>query len=316
MVKYPSEELNRLVSRATLKYQLKEANYINAFGFFVEKTSGTLYNELRSCFQKEALEYSILLRTQFLAKSLVPNSFIQKFYELLKQYDYRPEDEILKCIKDIAIWHGEENTKFWEKTPWIKSINCNVSGSGFTIKSLDGDYSFVPSCRLYAEEIKDIKRKGRQQEKVRYALTMPNGYNPDSYTHLEHKCHSVSYYFSMLHPESYAVTAICPLDFNDLYEFHSYNLSSDFSSVIDLSYGMEMPYEDYIKLRQPIVLCQTKGEAIPYRLEEIYSSSWFCYSDIENSPLRALAFYDYDALSEEQREEKYGDLIRNLSKLK
>lgn len=314
MTKYPSKELNRLVSRATLKFQLKEANYINAFGFFVEKTSGTLYNELRSCFQKEALEYSILLRTQFLAKSLVPNSFVQKFYELLKQYNYRPEDEILKCIKDIAVWHGEENIKFWEKTPWIK--NVNVSGSEFTVKSGEREYSFEPTCMLYAEEIEDIKRKGMQTEKIRPSHTMANGYNPDSYTHLDYKCHGVSYYFSMLHPESYAVTAICSLDFNGLYEFHSYNVSSDFSSVIDLSYGIKMPYKDYIKLRQPIVLCQTKGEEIPYHLEEVRNSSWSCYADTKNSPLRTLAFYSYDAFSEEQREEKYGDLIRNLSKLK
>lgn len=316
MAKYPSEVLNRLVSRATLKYQLKEADYIDAFGFFVEKTSGTLYQELYSCFQKESLEYSILLRTQFLAKSFVPNSFVQKFYEILEKYNYRPEAEILKCIKDIAVWHGEENIKFWKKIPWIKNINCDVSGSEFTVKSMNKDYSFVPSFKLYAKEINDIKKMGKQTEKIRCSLTMPNGYNPDSYTHLDHKCHSVSYYFSMLHPESYAVTAICSLDFNGLYEFHSYNVSSDFSSVIDLSYGIKMPYEDYIKLRQPIVLCQTKGEEIPYCLEAIRNSSWSCYTDIENSPLRTLAFYSYDTLTENEREEKFGSLIRNLSKLK
>ena len=83
-----------------------------------------------------------------------------------------------------------------------------------------------------------------------------------------------------------------------------------------MSNGIEMPYEDYMRLIQPIVLCQMKGEEIPYRVEEVCNSAWPLYSNTKNVLLKMLAFYNYDLLSEEIQEEKYGRLIRNLNKLK
>ena len=114
------------------------------FVSFVRSLSGTLYNELFSCLQKEPLEHPILIRTQFLAKSLLSNTFVSKFYEILKKYHYRKEEEIIKCMKDIAVWHGNENIRFWEKTPWIKELNYN-SNNEYMLKTKSQEYFFIPA---------------------------------------------------------------------------------------------------------------------------------------------------------------------------
>ncbi len=145
---------------------------------------------------------------------------------------------------------------------------------------------------------------------------MANGYNSTSFSHFDYKCHAVSYAFSILYPKSYVVTAICPRGFNGLYEFHSYNISEDFSFVIDLSNGIVMLYEEYERLMQPVVLNQMQGVEVSYRMDEVRSSNWNLYSATKHVPLKTLAFYSYDALSDAKREETYGSLLKKLSKLK
>ena len=176
--------------------------------------------------------------------------------------------------------------------------------------------SFVLWASDFLFFYKEIKRKGKETYNLDSTKTVPNGYNSTSFSHFDYKCHAVSYAFSTLYPKSYVVTAICPRGFNGLYEFHSYNISEDFSFVIDLANGIVMLYEDYERLMQPVVLNQMQGVEISYRMDEVRSSNWPLYSATKRVPLKTLAFYHYDMLTEEQREEKYGDLLRNLKKLK
>lgn len=311
---YPSEVLSYLVENSSRKIYLSEQKCLEAFACHVRSVSGTLYKDLFSCLQKEPLEHNVLLRTEFLAKSLVPGSFIAKFYEILRKYHYRSEEEILKCMKDIAVWHGEENINFWMKNPWIKEVASH--STSYLLNTTKGDFSFVPSYVSYKEEIEEIKRKGKEKYNLDITKTIPNGYNFTSFSHFDYKCHAVSYAFSIFCPKSYVVTAICPRGFNGFYELHSYNVTEDFSSVVDLSNGIVMPYEDFYRLMQPVVLNQIKGDEIPNEFDAVRSSLWPLYSYTKSIPLKMLAFYHYDMLTEEQREEKYGDLLRNLKKLK
>lgn len=313
--RYPSEFLNQMDNQNRITYHILEKQWMDEFAFYVGKMSNTLYQKMIWCVVQEPLEHTILLRTQFLAQSLVPNAFVQKFYELLDKYQYRHENEIIKCIKDLAVWHGEDNVSFWKKVPWIEDVVYRIIGNTSKVNFANREYSFLPANRLYAEEIEEIKMRGRM-EPMKRAFVIPNGYNPESYDHLDYKCHFASYIFSLLHPNCYAVTAICPCNYKGLYWLHSYNLSQDQSSVIDLANGFEMPLSDYERLMEPYILCQTKGEELSSKLAEIEASSWPFFEVSKNSPLKTLAFYNYDSLTNEEREEKFGKLIRNLNKLK
>jgi len=310
---YPSEVLNWLIDKSINEVFDKEEAYLNEFVSYVQGISGTLYEKLFSCLQKEPLEHSVLLRTEFLAKSLVPNSFVSKFYEILEKYHYRREEEFLKCMKDITVWHDLENIEFWGKVPWIKEIQIS-SNNKFVLKTKNEEYSFASTREQFKGEIEEIKRKRQEQNKVPLASSFPNGYNSYSFSHFDYKCAVVTHDFSIIYPKSYAIAAICPYSFQNHYWFHCYNILEDYSSVVDLSNGIVMPYEDFYRLMQPVVLNQIKGEEISNEIDKVRFSSWPLYSYTKSIPLKMFAFYHYDMLTEEQREEKYGDLIRRLNK--
>ena len=82
----PSEILNEILNTSTNEVKKIEEEYINTFAYFIKQTSGTLYYKLIESMYAEPQEYSMLLRTGFLADSLVPISIIETFYAFLKRY--------------------------------------------------------------------------------------------------------------------------------------------------------------------------------------------------------------------------------------
>ncbi len=306
----PSEILNEILNTSTNEVKKIEEEYINTFAYFIKQTSGTLYYKLIESMYAEPQEYSMLLRTGFLADSLVPISIIETFYAFLKRYHYLYKEEITKCMKDIMLLHGNQNIAFWKKVPWIDEIYWNEKKKQCILSSQGNTFSFYNSNSFLAKDI-EIIRQSLVQQKISYKKTsLPNGYNIVSNAHFDYKCHEVAYQFSKLHKDIYAVTSICPFVFQNHHWLHSYNVSKDYGVVLDLVSGFIMPIDEFENLMSPQVLCETIGINLSKRLKEIENSSWPLLANMKNAPLKKLAFYSFDSLNYQEQEK----IIRSLKK--
>ncbi len=249
------------------------------------------------------MEPIALLRTKFLADASVPSSCTRKFYEILEKYHYREEEEVLQCISTIATSNETPNFSFWKRCKWIKDIVYDEKTRMYTIVSSKGNFSFLPIRSMYEKEYESIKQVGKAKTKTSKKLL--NGYDSSSYENFDYNCHFVTYEFSKLHPEDYAVTAICPNSFSGAYWLHSYSVSYNESYVIDISNGFVMSIFDFERLLGPMILDKTKGEDIPFRLEQIRKEKWPFYTTTIHTPLKTLAFYQFDTLSQDEILKRY-----------
>lgn len=248
-----------------------------------------------------------LLRIKFLASA--PKSYTQKFYEILKKYHYREENEILECISNIAEDpQKHQDNSFWTQCPWIKTIEFDEKTQMITLKTTKGEFSFLPISQIFQNELDRIHATAKKKND-RTNKPYKNGYNPNDLENFDFHCHFVTYEFSQLHPETYATTCICPNCFPGSYWLHSYNVAYNQSYVIDIANGFLMSINEFNRLIEPNILDQTLGETVPSRLKAIEEdSSWPFFSITKKTPLKTLAFYQFDSLSKEKREQ----LIKNL----
>ncbi len=252
---------------------------------------------------KDSIEPWELLKTSFLKDKSVPKSYTNKFYEILKKYNYLEESEILECISSLANSKTlQDDFDFWLRCPLIKEINYDEKTKMYKIIANKGTFSFLPINLMYEKELEIIKEIGKNKN-LTENIKINNSFNPQSYENFSYNCHFVSYEFAKLNPDFYAVTAICPNCFPRSYWLHSYNVSYNKSFVIDIANNFVMDVNGFNKLISPIVLDETIGEDLSIYLDEIKHLGWpFCERTI-NSPLKTLAFYNYDCLSEEERQE-------------
>jgi len=311
---FESEKLCDLLAKSGEYGRLVANNMQMEFLLYIMKKDRNLLLKLREVLLSNQEEPWVALHVGLLSNPSIPKSYLCKFYEVLEKYRYLEEAEILECISTIS--SGKiKDFSFWLSCPWIKSISYEEKSRMYTIKSTNGDFSFVPISYMYENELNVIKQIGKKKGTTG-AKKLENGYDSESYENFDYQCHFVSYEFSKLHLEDYAVTCICPQAFPNNYWLHSYNISYNGVYVIDIANGFVMPIEDYNRLIQPCNLDITKGEDVLSHLQQIKDDKSWPFFNVIKSPLKTLAFYHYDMLTEEQREEKYGDLLRNLKKLK
>lgn len=307
---YPCENLCQVVEDSMANAQNKANAVIMEFLTYLQRKDKQLLVKLMRALKSKPLEPIVLLRTKFLADSSVPMSCTRKFYEILEKYQYREEEEILQCISTISSSLEKTDFSFWKRCKWVQDITYNEKTKMYTIISSKGNFPFLPLRFMYEKEYEMIKQVGKKKSTSTNKLL--NGYNPSSFENFDYNCHFVTYEFSKLHPEDYAITCVCPNIFSGSYWLHSYNLSYNRAYVIDISNGFVMSVTDFEKLIDPFILDETKGMDIPLRLEQIKREAWPFYERTIHTPLKTLAFYQYDTLSKEEIEKRHLDRIKGL----
>lgn len=213
-MEYPSENLCNALSKS-LQYGNRIANNVaKEFLVYVMMKNRDLFLQLTSDLLSEPENPMTLLRTKFLANPSVPQSCTKIFYKILQKNSYREQDEVLECISYISE-HCDSNLNlaFWKRCPWIKDITYDERSRMYTVHTYRDSFTFLPISHMYQNELDLIRMTARKQKSSSHATTLANGYNIDDLENFDYNCHFVSYEFSKLHPEFYAVTAICPYVF-------------------------------------------------------------------------------------------------------
>lgn len=288
---YPSKIMIKKISDSVEIGMHRDSLLIKEFlGYLNNKNRKLLMklNKLLVCYKN--MDQMELLRTKFLADPTIPESCSRKFYEILEKHRFRKENEILECISSICD-APEQDYSFWLRCPWIKDIKFDEETKMYILISTIGEFSFRPVKDFYSSDIDIIKQKAKIERHT---------------DNIDYECHFVTQEFVRLHPDNYAVTCICPNCFSDSYWLHSYNVSANKSYVIDIANRFIMPIDDFDRLVKPEVLDETLGMDIPIRLKQIEeNASWQLYDSIKHIPLKALAFYNYDCMSQEERLKRF-----------
>ncbi len=280
----PCELLCKELAKSVKLGQNNANQVIQEFGNYLMRKNKFLVQKLLLKLRQNSQEDPIIvLRTNFLNDKSVPLSCTNKFYEILKKHNYLEETEVIECMSSITNTKKfEEEKAFWKRCPWIKDIIYDEKTKMFTIITTKDTFSFFSCSAMFKDEVAKIKK------------IIPN---------VDYSCHDVTCEFIKEHPEYYATTCICPNAFLSSYWLHSYNVSYNKEFVVDIANNIVMSSIEFNKLIKPVILDETKGEEVFKTIKKILcDENWPFKSILKTSPLKAVAFYSYDQLSQEEQQ--------------
>lgn len=273
---------------------------IHSFLLNVSRINRSYLKELETVLKSQAKEPMLLLKTSFLPKK--PIAFTNMFYQILASKKYRILDEVLECISSISLSsEPKKEMQIWKRCPWIDDIRYDESAKKYFLSSKEGDFSFSPTKITFEKDISSIKTYGKMKMIGRKTEPLSNGYDSSTLENLDYQCHFATFCFSQFHEDMYAVTAICPHAFSGGYWFHSYNMTNDKSTVVDISNGFIMSMEEYERLVKPQVLDCTLGEHVQAKRKDLAKFHVPYSYLLLDAPLKAFALYEYDRMSSIER---------------
>lgn len=177
-----------------------------------------------------------------------------EYFTCCETLGYFSNHLLLLCIQDLvhtkSMEERKEKMKRWSCLSPIQSGEISLDGSGLLWDQKKQSYVFQRAEELFGEAYDLILTYCFE-----YGLISDLKDTKD----IQYLCHLTSLLFVQLYPECYAVTAECPRIFKDTTWLHSYVLTPDKKTVIDVANCFVMPKSQYEMLVNPQVLHEVQG---------------------------------------------------------
>lgn len=207
--------------------------------YLISQNHDNIY-KLNSLYEQH--KYKILHRLQ--DELLLDNpTYLEKFNKIAKSYNYFFKGDIQEAASILTTSNSLDNDiEKWKRSLLIKDINT-IKEKEFIIDTDFGEIYFQSARDKYIEETNRVVERTKLKYKGQYEISG-----------IRYQCHLSALEFIKTHRDHYIITSICPHMFLSTWWFHSYVLTPDKNTVIDLATNVIMERITFEKLFEPNVL--------------------------------------------------------------